>query len=237
MLYEIPETLTLFILASPDCVKEYEVVLDTPRSSTAHNDEAHSLQVKYRKDALSFVETVEQFRNPFGPGHELVALDIHVVMEKEVIISLSRVHQRGEELHPSCTIRTLHRQSIKWPCQCQTLSDVTQSWHSVTVLIWTRKETKRVAYRRKHDSNHTTLSVSTIKTCCRYGWLFFAWIKRNHQVWQIVAHFEQARSRTLWNALKGHGIECGVYVYRRHSIWILYSTPLKNQLVEQVQPD
>ena len=113
VLYEIPETRTLFMLASPDCVKEFEVVLDTPRSSTAHNDEAHSLQVKYRKDALSFVETVEQFRNPFGPGHELVALDIHVVMEKEVIISLSRVHQRGEELHPSCTIRTFHRQSIK----------------------------------------------------------------------------------------------------------------------------
>ena len=45
-------------------------------------------------------------------------------------------------------------------------------------------------------------------------WLnFFALrIKGNHQVWQIVAHFEQARSRTLWNALK-------------------------HQLVEQVQPD
>ena len=61
-LYENPEALTLFMLAGPDCsrcVEEFEVVLDTPRSSTAHHEEAHSLQVKYRKDVLSVVETVE----------------------------------------------------------------------------------------------------------------------------------------------------------------------------------
>ena len=37
VLYEIPETLTLFMLAGPDCsrcVEEFEVVLDTPSSST-----------------------------------------------------------------------------------------------------------------------------------------------------------------------------------------------------------
>ena len=62
MLYDIPETLTLFMLAGPDCsrcVEEFEVVLDTPRSSTVHHEEAHSLHVRYRKDVLSFVETVE----------------------------------------------------------------------------------------------------------------------------------------------------------------------------------
>ena len=60
------------MLAGPDCsrcVEEFEVVLDTPRSSTAHHEEAHSLQVKYRKDVLSFVDTDEQFGNPFSPGH------------------------------------------------------------------------------------------------------------------------------------------------------------------------
>ena len=39
-LYENPEALTLFMLAGPDCsrcVKEFEVVLDTPRSNTAHH--------------------------------------------------------------------------------------------------------------------------------------------------------------------------------------------------------
>ena len=64
MLYEITETLTLFMLAGPDCsrcVEEFEVVLDTPRASTVHHEEAHSLHVRYREDVLSFVETVEQF--------------------------------------------------------------------------------------------------------------------------------------------------------------------------------
>ena len=69
MLYDIPETLTHFLLAGPDCsscVEEFEVVLDTPRSSTVHHEEAHSVHVMYRKDVLSFVETVEQFGNPSG---------------------------------------------------------------------------------------------------------------------------------------------------------------------------
>ena len=70
VLYEIPETLRLFMLAGPDCsrcVEEFEVVLETPRSSTIHHEEGHSLHVRYRKDVLSFVETVEQFGNPSGP--------------------------------------------------------------------------------------------------------------------------------------------------------------------------
>ena len=70
VLYEILETLTLFVLAGPDCsrcVEEFEVVLDTTRSSTVLHEEAHSLHVRYRKDVLSFVDTVEQFGNPFGP--------------------------------------------------------------------------------------------------------------------------------------------------------------------------
>ena len=70
MLYEIPETLTLFMLAGPycsRCVEEFEAVLDTPKSRTVHHEEAHSLHVRYRKDVLSFVETVEQFGNPSCP--------------------------------------------------------------------------------------------------------------------------------------------------------------------------
>ena len=88
------------MLAGPHCsrcVEEFEVVLDAQRSSTVHHEEAHSLHVRYNKDVLSFVETVEQFGNPSGP--EFVELDTQVIMEQEVIRSLSRVHQLGEELH------------------------------------------------------------------------------------------------------------------------------------------
>ena len=114
-LYENPEALALFMLAGPDCsrcVEEFEVVLDTPRSSTAHHEEAHSLQVKYRKDVLSFVETVEQFGNPFGPGHELVALDTQAVMEQEVIRSLGLVHQLGEDLHAHYGSQTIDQVTV-----------------------------------------------------------------------------------------------------------------------------
>ena len=103
------------MLAGPDCsrcVEEFEVVLDTPRSSTAHHEEAHSLQVKYRKDVLSFVETVGQFGNPFGPGHELVALDTQAVMEQEVIRSLGLVHQLGEDLHAHYVSQTIDQVTV-----------------------------------------------------------------------------------------------------------------------------
>ena len=126
-LYENPEALTLFMLAGPDCsscVEEFEVVLDTPRSSTAHHEEAQILQVKYRKDVLSVVETVEQFGNPFGPGHELVALDTHLLLRSR---KSSELLVGSINLAKSFMHNTLHRQSIKSPCQCQTLSDVTKS--------------------------------------------------------------------------------------------------------------
>ena len=94
VLYENPEALTLFMLAGPDCsrcVEEFEVVLDTPMSSTAHYEEAHSLHVRYRMDVLSFVETVEQFGNQFGP-----------------VMSLSHLAKSFMQMH-----NKLHRQSIK----------------------------------------------------------------------------------------------------------------------------
>ena len=112
-LYENPEALTLFMLAGPDCsmcVEEFEVVLDTPRSSTAHHEEAHSLQVKYRKDVLSVVETVEQFGNPFGPGHALVTLDTHLLLwsRKSLELLVGSINLAKGSMH-----NTLHRQSIK----------------------------------------------------------------------------------------------------------------------------
>ena len=82
VLHDIPETLTLFMLAGPDCsrcVEDFEVVLDTPRSSTVHHEEAHSLHVRYRKDVLSFVETVEQFGKPSGPAMSYYGAGSHQI--------------------------------------------------------------------------------------------------------------------------------------------------------------
>ena len=46
-LYENPEALTLFMLAGPDCtrcIEEFETVLDTTTSGTAHHEEAGAMQ-------------------------------------------------------------------------------------------------------------------------------------------------------------------------------------------------
>ncbi len=71
-LYENPEALTLFMLAGPECarvVEEFETVHEPPSSSTAHHEEGHILQVKFRKDVLSFVDVVNQLGNPFILTH------------------------------------------------------------------------------------------------------------------------------------------------------------------------
>ena len=71
-LYENPEALTLlYRLTGPDssrCVEEFKSLVVTHNLSTAHHEEAHSLQVKYRKDVLAFVVIVQQLSNPFAPG-------------------------------------------------------------------------------------------------------------------------------------------------------------------------
>ena len=114
MLYEIPKTLTLFMLAGPDCsrcVKEFAVVLNIPRSSTVHHEEAHSLHLRYRKDVLSFVETVEQFGNPSGPVMSLSHLTHKLLWSRKSSdpligsINLAKSFMQMDN--------KLHRQSIK----------------------------------------------------------------------------------------------------------------------------
>ena len=113
-LYENPETLTLFMLAGPDCsrcVEEFEVVLDTPRSSTVHHEEAHSLHVRYRKDVLSFVETVEQFGNPSGPVMSLSHLTHKLLWSRkssDLLVGSINLAKSFMQMH-----NKLHRQSIK----------------------------------------------------------------------------------------------------------------------------
>ena len=112
--YEIPETLTLFMLAGPGCsrcVEEFEVVLDTPRSSTVHHEEAHSLHVRYRKDILSFVETVEQFGNPSGPVMSLTHLTRKLLWSRkssDLLVGSINVAKTVMQMH-----NKLHGQSIK----------------------------------------------------------------------------------------------------------------------------
>ena len=150
-LYENPEALTLFMLTGPDssrCVEEFESLLVTPNLNNVHHEEAHSLQVKYRKDVLAFVEIVQQLGNPFAPGQELVALDTHEVIEQEVVnpslglltFMHNMFHRHSTRLltfmhnmfhrHSTRLLTFMHnmfhRHSTRYLYQCQTLSDVTK---------------------------------------------------------------------------------------------------------------
>jgi hypothetical protein len=81
-------------------VEEFEAVYDPPPSSIAHHEEGHSLQVKFHKDVLSFVDVVVHMGNPFiATRQEPVALDTHNVMEQVVVTSLSLIHAMGQALH------------------------------------------------------------------------------------------------------------------------------------------
>ena len=113
---ENPEALALFILAGPDCariVEEFEAVYDPPPSSTAHHEEGHSLQVKFCKDELSFVDVVVHMGNPFiATRQELVALDTQNVMEQVVVTSLSQIHAVRQALHAAYVTERLEKASV-----------------------------------------------------------------------------------------------------------------------------
>jgi hypothetical protein len=114
-LYENPDALALFMLAGPDCcrcIEEFEAVLDTASSRTAHHEEASALQTQYKKDVLSFVEIVEQLGNPFDSGHELVALHTQEVMKDDVVASLAQLHNLGKDLHAKFVTQTLEQDSL-----------------------------------------------------------------------------------------------------------------------------
>ena len=106
----------MFILAGPDCariVEEFEAVYDPPPSSTAHYEEEHSLQVKFRKDVLSFVDVVVHIGNPFiATRQELVALDTQNVMEQVVVTSLFQIHAMGKALHTAYVTERLEKASV-----------------------------------------------------------------------------------------------------------------------------
>ena len=99
-LYENSDVLPLFMLAGQDCsrcVQEFETVLDSSSQSTARHVEANFLQVKYRKDALSFVDCVNELGKPFlATGQQLVALDTQEVVEQEAATSLSKICELGQ---------------------------------------------------------------------------------------------------------------------------------------------
>ena len=111
-----PDALTLFMLAGSDCtriVEEFEQISDPHSTSTAHHEEGHSLQVKFRKDVLSFIKEVEQLGNPFlTTNQELVALDTQIVMEEAVATSLSQIHETGQALHAEYVRKRLEKASI-----------------------------------------------------------------------------------------------------------------------------
>lgn len=114
-LYENPEALTLFMLAGPDCtrcIEEFEAVLDTTTSSTAHHEEASALQTKFRTDVLAFAEVVEQLGNSFHSSNELVALHTQEIMENEVVTSLRQLQDLGKDLHGKFMSQTIEQATL-----------------------------------------------------------------------------------------------------------------------------
>jgi hypothetical protein len=111
--------MAMFILTRPDCariVEEFEAVYDPPPSSTAHREEGHSLQVKFCKDVLSFVDVVVHIGNPFIPTRqELVALDTQNVMEQVVVTSRSQIHAMGQVLQTAYVTERLKKLQYRYP--------------------------------------------------------------------------------------------------------------------------
>ena len=112
-LYENSDVLTIFMLAGPDCsrcIQEFEGVLDSSLQSTAYDEEANFLQVKYRKDVLSFVDYVNQLGNPFlVTGQQLVALNTQEVVEQEVATSLCKIPELDLAKHADYVLQTLEK--------------------------------------------------------------------------------------------------------------------------------
>ena len=86
--------------------------MDTPSSSNAHQEETHNSKVKYRKDVLSFVESIKQQGNPFVAGSELVALATREVMDQEVVRSLCKVHDDDKDSHEQYVAQTLDKATV-----------------------------------------------------------------------------------------------------------------------------
>ena len=100
------------MLTGPDssrCVEEFESLLVTPNLSPAHHEEAHSLQVKYRKDGLAFVEIVQTTRQSLCSWSRACRMKSH---GKEVIKSLSRVVEVGADLHAQYVSHTFDKVSV-----------------------------------------------------------------------------------------------------------------------------
>ena len=107
-LYENHEALILFMLAGPDCtrsIKDFETVLDTTTSNTAHHEEASALQTKFRTN----VEVVEQLGNN---GKELVSLHTQEVMEEEFVTSLTQLQDLGKDLHAKFVSHTIEQATL-----------------------------------------------------------------------------------------------------------------------------
>ena len=83
-------------------------------------------------------------------------------MEQEVIRSLSRVHQLGEELHAQYVAQTINQVTV--PVSNTIRRNKILTFGNRPDLSKKGNKTSGVQTEEEHDSNNTTLSVSTIKT-------------------------------------------------------------------------
>ena len=161
-LYEDPEALTLFMLAGPDIVrvvKEFETINYPPSKSIAHNEEGHSMQVKFRKDVLTFVEVVEQIGNPFlSINDELVALDTQIVMEPAVANSMAQIQDLGKVLHAAYVTECLET--------CHTCVRYHKAKQCPNLFQSPRPKDKRCkgkwCSKTQHDLSHTTIPFPSV---------------------------------------------------------------------------
>ena len=84
--------------------------MNSSSQSTSHHEEVNFLQVKYRKDVLSFVDCVNQLSNPFlATGQQLVALDTQKVIEQEVATLLCKIRELGQAKHADYILQRLEK--------------------------------------------------------------------------------------------------------------------------------
>ncbi len=102
-IYDDSDAIVVYMLALPYCIRlieEFEGVHKLPAATTGHHEEAHSIQSRFINDVHSFITVVTGLGNPFlATDHELIALDTRAVMEHEVAMSLSQIHEVGQALH------------------------------------------------------------------------------------------------------------------------------------------
>ncbi len=79
-------------------IKEYEQEESVPNTELGHHEHVISVQKAFQKDVKSLVETTEEKGSPFlDDTKELYSLDTHEVFSSEVVKSIYKLDQYGND--------------------------------------------------------------------------------------------------------------------------------------------